>query len=123
MVNEKNLGKRLINFSIVIIKLCDSLFKTRAGNTIAGQLVRSGTSPALHHGEMQDAESAKDFIHKAKVILKELRETYNALQIIKQVPLTKNLELNESAIKECDELIAIFVVSINTARKNLNKRK
>ena len=120
---EKNLGKRLINFSVLIIRLCDTLFNTRAGNTIAGQLIRSGTSPALHYGEMKNAESADDFIHKAKVILKELRETFNALQIIKQVPLTKNLELNERTIKECDEQIAIFVTSIKTARKNNNKKK
>ena len=115
---EKDLGKRLINFSVLIIRLCDTLFNTRAGNTISGQLIRSGTSPALNHGEMRDAESSDDFIHKAKVILKELRETYNDLQIIKEVPLTKNLELNEKAIKECDELIAIFVTSIKTARRN-----
>lgn len=120
---EKDLGKRLINFSVLIIRLCDNIFNTRAGNTIAGQLVRSGTSTALHHGEMKDAESQNDFIHKAKVILKELRETYNALQIIKRVPLTKNLELTEKTIKECDELIAIFVTSIKTARKNNNEKK
>lgn len=88
IVKEKDLGRRLINFSILIIQLCDTLFNSRAGSTIAGQLIRSGISPALHHGEMKDAESTNDFIHKAKVVLKELRETYNALQIIKQVPLT-----------------------------------
>lgn len=120
---ERDLGKRLINFSVLIIRLCDTLFNTRAGNTIAGQLIRSGTSPALNHGEMKDAESPDDFIHKAKVILKELRESFNALQIIKQVPLTKSLELNESAITECDELIAIFVTSVKTARKNNNGKK
>lgn len=120
---EKDLGKRLISFSVLIIRLCDNIFNTRAGNTVAGQFVRSGTSPALHHGEMKDAESPADFIHKAKVILKELRETFNALQIVKQVPLTKNLDLTEKAIKECDELIAIFVTSIKTARKNNNGKK
>ena len=120
---EKDLGKRLINFSVLIICLCDAIFNTRAGNAIAGQLVRSGTSPALHHGEMKDAESPNDFIHKAKVILKELRETFNALQIVKQVPLTKDLDLMEKAIKESDELIAIFVASIKTARKNNNGKR
>ena len=119
---EKDLGKRLINFSVLIIRLCDTLLNTRAGNTVAGQLVRSGTSPALNHGEMKDAESPDDFIHKAKVILKELRETFNALQIIKQVPLTKNLDLTEKAIMECDELIAIFVTSVKTARRNNNSK-
>ena len=120
---ERDLGKRLINFSVLIIRLCDTLVNTRAGNTIAGQMIRLGTSPALNQGEMKDAESHDDFIHKGKVILKELRETFNALQIIKQVPLTKNLDLNEKTIQECDELIAIFVASIKTARKNNNGKR
>ncbi len=123
MVNEKDLRKSLINFSILIIRFCDSLFDTKAAYTIAGQLVRSGTSPALHHDEMKDTESAKDFFHKAKVFLNELRETYNALQMIMQITLTKNLELTESAFKENDELIAIFVTNIKTTRKNINSKK
>lgn len=114
---ERDLGKRLIAFSVLIIRL------SLVGNTIAGQLIRSGTSPALNQGEMKDAESPDDFIHKAKVILKELRETFNALQIIQKVPLTKNSELTDRAIKECDELIAIFVTSVKTARKNNNGKK
>ncbi|MEO8088644.1 MAG: four helix bundle protein, partial [Bacteroidota bacterium] len=55
---------------------------------MANQVMRSGTSPALHYGEAQSAESDKDFIHKMKVALKELRETMNALRIIKRKPLT-----------------------------------
>jgi four helix bundle protein len=101
MINKNDLEQRLIDFAVLIIRLCDTIFNTRAGNHVAGQLVRSGTSPALHYGEMKDAESKYDFIHKAKVILKELRETSNALQIVKRVPLTKNLELINKAIKEC----------------------
>ncbi len=56
--------------------------KTRAGNLLAGQLVKSGTSPALNYGEAQSSESRKDFIHKIKIVLKELRETFVCLRII-----------------------------------------
>jgi four helix bundle protein len=79
-----DLEERLIDFAILIIQITESLFNTRAGNHIAGQLVRSGTSPALHYGEAQSAESRTDFIHKLKILLKELRETKTALRIIKK---------------------------------------
>ncbi|NCQ18597.1 MAG: four helix bundle protein [Ignavibacteria bacterium CG_4_8_14_3_um_filter_37_9] len=122
--NKKfNLEDRLIEFAGIIIKITENLYTTRAGNHIAGQLVRSGTSPALLYGEAQSAESRNDFIHKLKIILKELRETLIALKIIKNVPLTKNFDLVDKAKIECNELIAIFVKSIETARKNNEKRE
>jgi four helix bundle protein len=127
-MNEKRDGKfdleeRLIEFAIVIIEITENLNTTRAGNHIAGQLVRSGTAPALLYGEAQSAESRNDFIHKLKIILKELRETLIALKIIKRGLLTKTIELVDKAMIECNELISIFVKSIETARKNNEKRK
>ena len=90
--NDKfDLEDRLIEFSVLIIKITENLINTRAGNHIAGQLVRSGTAPALLYGEAQSAESRNDFIHKLKILLKELRETLVALKIIKRVPLTKTI--------------------------------
>jgi four helix bundle protein len=116
-----NLEERLIDFAVLILEVGESLFNTRAGNPIASQIVRSGTAPALNYGEAQSAESRQDFIHKLKIILKELRETSIALKIIKRKPLTKNLDKVDKAITECNELIAIFVKSVATA--NLNKIK
>lgn len=122
--NKKfDLEKRLIEFAVLIIEITENLYTTRAGNHIAGQLVRSGTSPALLYGEAQSAESRNDFIHKLKILLKELRETLIALKIIKNVPLTKKFDLIDKGVNECNELIAIFVKSIETARKNNEKRK
>ena len=118
-----DLEERLIDFAVLIILITESLFNTRAGNHIAGQLVRSGTSPALHYGEAQSAESRSDFIHKLKILLKELRETKNALLISKKTPLTQKLDLIEKGLIECNELISIFVKSVETARKNLLKEK
>ncbi|MFZ1518946.1 MAG: four helix bundle protein [Ignavibacteriaceae bacterium] len=121
--NKKfDLEDRLIEFSVLIIKTTESLNNTKAGNHIAGQLVRSGTSPALQYGEAQSAESRNDFIHKLMILLKELRESLVALKIIKRVPLTNKLDLLDKSLVECNELIAIFVKSIETAKKN-NKRK
>jgi four helix bundle protein len=84
--------------------------------------VRSGTSPALQYGEAQSAESRNDFIHKLKILLKELRETHVSLKIIKRVPLTKKVDIIDGAIQECNELISIFVKSIQTAKKNNLKK-
>ena len=118
-----DLEDRLIEFAVLIIKTTENLNNTKAGNHIAGQLVRSGTSPALQYGETQSAESRNDFIHKLKILLKELRESLVALKIIKRVPLTNKFDLLEKALVECNELIAIFVKSIETAKKNNDKRK
>ena len=73
---------RLIDFAVRIIKLCDNLPKTRAGNHIAGQLLRSGTAPAAHYAEARGAESTKDFVHKLRLSLKELKESRVWLLII-----------------------------------------
>ena len=64
-----DLEDRLIDFAVRIIRTAESLPKTKVGNHIAGQLIRSGTSPAPNYGEAQSAESRSDFIHKMKVAL------------------------------------------------------
>lgn len=116
-----DLEDRLIDFAVLIIRITENLFNTKAGNYIGGQLVRSGTSPALHYGEAQSAESRNDFIHKLKILLKELRESRSAMKIIKNTPLAENMELK--GMLECNELISIFVKSIETAKKNLENEK
>ena len=118
-----DLEERLIDFAVLTIEITESLNNTRAGNHISSQLVRSGTSPALHYGEAQSAESRNDFVHKLKILLKELRESLVALKIIKKVSLTKKIELVEKGIIECNELISIFVKSIETAKRNNPKSK
>lgn len=83
-MKKQELEERLIDFSVFIIEIVNDLPNTKTGNHLAGQLIRSGTSPALNYGEAQSAESRKDFIHKLKVVLKELRETMVCLKIIQR---------------------------------------
>ncbi|MFC2138484.1 four helix bundle protein [Bacteroidota bacterium] len=113
-MNKIDLENRLIDFSVEIIKLIRLLPNDIIGKTISNQLIRSGTSPALNYGEAQSAESRKDFIHKMNIVLKELRESYVALKIINRAKLTDNKMLDVLMI-ECNELISIFVKSVNTA--------
>lgn len=114
-----NLEERLIDFAVRCIKAAESLPKSRTGLHLADQLTRSGTSPALNYGEAQAAESRKDFIHKMKISLKELRETYVCLQIIVRADMLSDEKLT-SLTKEADELIAIFVTSIKTTKERMN---
>lgn len=113
-----DLENRLIDFSVIIIKISEDLPNTRACIHLSGQIVRSGTSPALHYGEAQSAESRKDFIHKIKIVLKELRETCANLKIIHRAKLHPKPETLLNALKKGNELISIFVKSSQTARKN-----
>lgn len=115
-----NLDQRLIDFASTIIDMVDALPKNISANHLVSQVVRNGTAPALHYGEAQGAESRKDFIHKMKIGLKELRETYSCLRIIAlKVWIEKSMM--STIINENNELIAIFVKSIETAKNNLEK--
>jgi len=118
-----NLENRLIDFPVLIIEIVNGIKKNRAGNHLSGQLIRSGTSVALNYGEAQAGESRKDFIHKMKIVLKELRETIICLKIIKRADLYNDKLKLESALKENDELISIIFKSISTAQKNLKEEK
>jgi four helix bundle protein len=114
-----DLEDRLIDFAARCIKVASALPGDKAGQHLMGQLTRSGTSPALNYGEAQGAESRKDFIHKMKIGLKELRETVVCLKIIAKVELLA-VESLQPLIVEANELISIFVTSINTAKKNMD---
>jgi four helix bundle protein len=118
MAKQKyDLEERLLEFSVRIIKIVEQLPNTRTGNHVAGQLLRSGTSPYPKHGEAQAAESTKDFVHKLRISLKELRETQRWLKLIQKVPLIKKPELLIDIFEETEELIKIFVTSIKMAEK------
>ena len=114
---------RLIDFAVRIIRASESLPKTKIGQHIGGQLIRSGTSPAPNYGEAQDAESRADFVHKMKIALKELRETKVWLQMLVKANLIKPSTKLKPLIGEADQLIAIFVRSIKTAKQNSRKKE
>jgi len=118
-----DLEERLLDFTVRIIEVVEGLPNTQTGSHIAGQLLRCGTSPAPNYGEAQSAESRKDFIHKMKICLKELRETNVWLKIVRRRNLFRRKDELEALIVECNELTAIFVKSIKTAKDNMGIRK
>lgn len=118
-----DLEDRLVEFASRIVDVVEALPNTRAGNYIAGQLVRCGLAPALLYGEAQGAESRDDFIHKMKIMLKELKETRVCLKLIIRKDMIKPVNRLDEVKKECEELIKIVSKSIETAKTNNKKTK
>ena len=116
-----DLEDRFVEFASRIIDVVESLPNTRAGNYIAGQLVRCGLAPALLYGEAQSAESRDDFIHKMKIILKELKESRVCLKLVIKKQVIKPVSRLNDLKSECEELIKIISKSIDTAKKNNKK--
>ena len=112
-----DLEERLLEYSVRIKKVTEKLTNSKAGNHVTSQLLRSGTSPYPNHGEAQAAESQKDFIHKLRISLIELRETQRWLKLIQKVPLINKPNLLDANLLETEELIKIFVASLKTAEK------
>lgn len=117
------LQDRLIDFSVLAIDVVNGLISSKAGNHLGGQLVRSATSCPLNYGEAQSAESSKDFVHKMSIVLKELRETWVCLEIIRKAKLSPNSNQLQTISKENNELISIFVKSIETSKNKSELKK
>ncbi|MBI5768330.1 MAG: four helix bundle protein [Verrucomicrobia bacterium] len=113
-----DLEERLLEFSVRVIRVTESMDHSRAGNHVADQLLRSGTSPYGHHGEAEGAESRDDFVHKLKVGYKELRETRRWLRLVHRTPLVAKPDLLNDILAEAEELVRIFAASIRTAKTN-----
>lgn len=122
MAKGDNLEERLVDFAVMVIHLTDKMPSSRAGNHVAGQLLRSGTSPAAHYAEARGAESNNDFIHKLKVGLKELNESRVWLKITIKSRMMPNEDLS-GIYQECDELCRIVNASIKTSKKRKIQRK
>ena len=117
-VNQKyDLEERLLEYSVRIMKLVESLPPTLAGRHIANQLLRSGTSPYPNHGEAQAAESPKDFTHKLRISLKELRESFRWIRLIQRSEMIGKPSQLDNLLEETEELIKIFVTSVKTSEK------
>ena len=116
-MNKYELESRLIEFSVSTIKLSRKMNRSYVAKHLSSQLVRSGTSVSLNYGEAMSGESIRDFIHKMKIILKELRESHICLKIAEKANLCSDLISLNRVKKENNELISIIVASINTAAK------
>ena len=116
-MSEPDLKKRTKAFALRILKLVDALPKTTAGRALASQIVRSDTSIAANYRAACRAKSTADFIAKMGIVEEEADGTLFRLELLEDSKLVPAAKL--TAIKqEANELIAITVVSIKTARRN-----
>ena len=122
MAKGDDIQERLIDFAVAIIAFCAALPKTQAGQHMAGQTLRSGTSAAPNYGEARGAESRRDFVHKLKVVLKELNETGVWLRIIRRSKTLTSARVAPIE-QECDELCKIISTSIKTTLSNSPDKK
>ncbi len=110
------LENRLIEFAANIIGVSKHVDKSFAAEHLSRQLIRSATSVALNYGEARAGESTRDYLHRMKICLKELRESYVNLKIQRQSKIIANQNLIENLPDENIQLISIFVVSIKNTK-------
>lgn len=115
--DNDELAERLLDIAARVGKAVDALPESRLGRHIAGQLVRSGTSPAPNYAEACGAESRKDFVHKLSICLKELRESRCWIQLIIKSELLSESQMS-GLQDECTQLCNIIGKSIVTAKSN-----
>ena len=116
-MSETDLKKRTKAFALRILTLVDALPKTATGRALASQIVRSGTSVAANYRAACHAKSPADFIAKMGIVEEEADETLFWLELLEESGFVTAAKV--SAIKlEANELIAITVASIKTARRN-----
>jgi len=114
------LEDRLIKFAVDVILMGKHFDGSFASEHLTKQLIRSTTSVALNYGEARSAESSRDFLHKMKLSLKELRESFVNMKIQRGANLITNIQMIDKLLIENNELISIFVASIKTASKKNN---
>jgi four helix bundle protein len=111
-MKKNDLEIRLMNFAVLIVKIAEFMPVQKAANQIAGQLLRSGVSSALNYGKAQSGEFRKNFMHKIKIVLEELRESRTCLKIIYRTNLYKADDKIILALDESHHLIANFAKSV-----------
>src|SRR5688500_8819624 len=116
-MTPEDLTERLLDFAARVGRVVDALPDIRLGRHVAGQLVRSGTSPAANYDEGCAAESPADFVHKLNIALKELRESRVWLRLSVKANLLPDPKLAE-LIDECTQLCKILAKSIVTSKRN-----
>lgn len=116
-MDSEVLKKRTKQFALNIIKLVEDFPKTKAGDIIGRQLVRSATSIGANYRSACRAQSHAHFISKISIVEEEADEALYWLELALASGLVDSNRLS-NLIKEANELTAIFTSSRHTAKKN-----
>ncbi len=118
-MKTNNLKERTLNFTSAIMELVGKLPEKKAVNVVSDQILRSSTSVGANYRAACRSKSLRDFINKLKIVEEEADETMYWLEVLEKRKLGYENELKR-LIGEANELVAIFVTSINTAKSNLS---
>jgi len=113
-MNETEMKQRTKQFALRVLKLADALPKTRSGNAIGGQIVRSGTSVAANYRALCRAKSRADFINKTSIVEEEDDESCFWLELLVDAGLLGSRQV-QPLLQEANEITAILVASRKTA--------
>jgi len=117
MKKGKDLKQRTKQYALRVIKLVGALPNSIVGRTISNQLIRSGTSVGANYRAACRARSKAEFIAKIGIIIEEIDESAFWIELIIEINLLKK-ELVECLLKETNEILAIMITSVNSAKKN-----
>jgi four helix bundle protein len=109
-MNETEMKQRTKQFALRVLKLADALPKTRSGNAIGGQIVRSGTSVAANYRALCRAKSRADFINKTSIVEEEADESCFWLELLVDAGLLGSGQV-QPLLREANEITAILVAS------------
>jgi len=117
-MKPQDLNDRTLEFSVRVMNFIETLPETKSTRIITNQVLRSTTSIGANYRASCRAKSKRDFINKLKIVEEESDETLYWLQLLNKTKLG-DPEILSALIKEANELVSIFVASINTAKANL----
>jgi four helix bundle protein len=115
-MNAEEMRRRTKEFAKKIIELCRELPNNREGRLIGNQLFKSGTSVAANYRAACRGRSKADFIAKLGIVEEESDETLFWLEIIEEMNICDRSTVH-LLMQECDEIVAIVVSSIKTAKR------
>ncbi|MBI1977776.1 MAG: four helix bundle protein [Candidatus Omnitrophica bacterium] len=115
MIN--NLKEKTKKFALSVINFIDLLPKGRKVDVISNQLLRSATSVGANYRAACRAKSTADFIHKMGTVEEEADESIYWMELLFEGGIVSISDV-KNLIEEANEILAMTVSSIRTARKN-----
>jgi four helix bundle protein len=121
-MKEDELKRRTKGFALRVIHLAEALPGTPVGRVIRGQMLRSGTSVGANYRAAKRARSTADFISKMGIVEEETDESMYWMELIVEAGLMNESQISDLC-KEADEILAMVVASIKTARRSRNAER
>ena len=116
-MSNENLKRRTKKFALDVIKFFEALPKNETCRILGRQLLRSGTSVGANYRAACRAKSTADFISKMGTVEEEADESSYWIELLLEDGKVTPVKATP-LMKEANELLAITIASINTARKS-----